>query len=233
MAFKWFIQSGESIEGPLTTDDIQVRIHANSLPRNALIWGPGSEAWQTPPAWLESLTGMRSTSRDPEPAVEAWHYAVGGQSYGPMSRENLVEQLKNFPGGEIMLWSKGMKEWAPLYEFHDLLNEVGINKRQYPRADLTGKVVIKVNGNSIIAPLLSISEGGFGAALESGLVAGENLTAELQSAAFREMFHVKAEVRYVGQGVIGFKFTQVSVEARGAIIQFIKQNQIQFRIKAA
>ena len=233
MANKWFIQTGENIEGPFNTEDLQVRVHAQSLPANALIWGPGTDEWHTPQDWTNALAGLAPESKTGEDEPEAWHYAVGGQSHGPMPRAQLVSELKDLNGGEIMLWAKGMKEWAAIYEFHDLLNEIGINKRQYPRAELMGKAIIKVDGQSMIAPLLSISEGGFGVALEEGFVPGQMITAEIQSPSFPSSLSVSAETRYVGHGVIGFKFTQINSETRGAIIQFIKQNQVRFNIKAA
>jgi hypothetical protein len=232
MAWKWFVQTNDIVDGPFSTEDVQARLQGGDFAKNSLIWGPGTDSWQNMTTWLQSLTGLQSSGPS-EMMFEAWHFAVAGQSRGPMSREQMINEIKNLGGGDVMVWTKGMKEWAPLFEFHDLLNEVGINKRQFPRAELAGKAVIRSNGNVLIAPLLSISEGGFGVALENGLVSGESVTAELQSQVFREALHVKADVRYVGQGVIGFKFTQVNVETRGAIIQFIKQHQVRFPIRAA
>ena len=100
-----------------------------------------------------------------------------------------------------------MKEWVPLYEFHDLLTEVGMNKRQFPRAELSGKAVLENgNGTTLIAPLLSISEGGFGVALADGPVAGEVLTVELGKARRSgDPLHAKAELRYHGEGVMGIQ----------------------------
>lgn len=236
MALKWFVQSGEKVEGPFTTDDVEERLRAGHFTRNSLIWGPGSEAWQNMLAWQQGLAGMNNDTvinHNFAPIEEQWHYATGGQSHGPMSRDELMVKLKQLSSGEIMLWTKGMKEWAPLYEFHDLLSECGINKRQYPRADVNGKVVLKSNGTTMIAPLVSISEGGFGVAIDSGYVTGESITAEIQTQIFHEQLNVKAEVRYVGHGVIGFKFTQINSENKGAIIQYIKHQQTRFPIKAA
>lgn len=233
MAWKWFVQSGERIEGPFTTENVHDSIRNGQFAMQSLIWGRGVDEWQNLQSWKNALTNL-GHEENHESVFEAWHYAVGGQSHGPLSREDLIGQLKELGGaGEVMIWTKGMKEWAPLYEFHDLLNEVGINKRQFPRAELNGKVVLKGQGTTLIAPLLSISEGGFGVQLESSPVSGEILTVELQSPSFREPLHCKAEVRYIGHGIVGFKFTQINVETKGAIIQFIRQTQIRFTIKAA
>jgi hypothetical protein len=132
-----------------------------------------------------------------------------------------------------MLWTKGMKEWAPLFEFHDILSDIGVNKRQFPRADLTGKAILKGDGVTMVAPLVSISEGGFGVQVDNPALHGQILTAELHSPVFREVLHVKAEMRYASHGVLGMKFTHISPETKGTIIQFVRQNQIRFALKSA
>ena len=195
MAWKWFVQTGERVEGPLSTDDVQAKLKAGLFGSNSLIWGPGVDAWVNMQTWSINLSGLQSADAPAgmETYSESWHYAVGGQSKGPVSREDLVRELKEVGSGDIMLWTKGMKEWAPLYEFHDLLTEIGINKRQFPRAEVTGKVILNGNnGTTMIAPLLSISEGGFGVGLDAGYVSGETVTAEIQITVFRDSLHVKA-----------------------------------------
>ena len=234
MAWKWFVQLGELIEGPFSTEDVQNRLRAGQLAPQHLIWGPGLEQWLNLKSWTQELSNLSSSDTQHPGVPEAWHYAAQGVSRGPMPRQTLIGELKGQTTlSDVMIWTKGMKEWAPLFEFHDLLNEIGVNKRQFPRCDVTGKVVIRGSGTTLIAPLLSISEGGFSITLSEGLVSGESLSVELQCPSFREVLHAKAEVRYASQGIVGLKFTQISVETRGAIIQFIKQNQMRFAIKAA
>src|ERR1035437_6129540 len=120
MAWKWFVLSDERIVGPFTTEDVQSHILSGEFAAQSLIWGPGIEEWQNLKLWKNSLTNLGHEGNQ-ESIFEAWHYAVGGQSKGPVSREDLIGQLKELGGvGEVMIWTKGMKEWAPLYEFHDL-----------------------------------------------------------------------------------------------------------------
>ena len=239
MNWKWFLQVGdnENMLGPMSTEEVQSRLSAGELLPHNLIWSPGLDQWQNLQTWNQNLATL-GTTEAATPVVElaqpAWHYASSGQSRGPMDREILISELKNLPSlAEIMVWTRGMKEWAPLFEFHDLLEEIGVNRRAFPRADLTGKAILKVNDLTIIAPLRSVSEGGFGIALSSGLVSGQEATCELQSSAFRETLYAKAEVRYVGEGAVGMKFTQINPETRSVIVQIIKQNQMRFNIKAA
>jgi hypothetical protein len=212
MAWKWFVQTDETVEGPFTTEEVQSHMQLLRFNAQSLIWGPGTESWQNLNSWHQGLSTLDPAGFQDQ-SQETWHYAANGQSKGPMTREALIDELKALSSGDVMLWTKGMKEWAPLYEFHDLLTEVGINKRQFPRADLHGKAILKGEGTTLIAPLVSVSEGGFGVAMENGAVAGELMSVELQSTVFREPLHCKAEVRYIGQGVMGFKFTHINVES--------------------
>jgi hypothetical protein len=166
---------------------------------------------------------------------EIWHYALGGESHGPFQREALVDSLKSLGSlGDVLLWTKGMKEWAPLFEFHEILTAIGVNKRQFPRADITGQVTIKTNtGQVLVAPVLTISEGGMGVQLEAeGLSSGMAVGLEISSPAFRANLHARADVRYVAGGVTGLKFSNVSPEVRGAIISFVRQSQTRFVLKA-
>jgi hypothetical protein len=233
MSRAWFIKKGDLIDGPLGTTDVQTRIQTGQLEDKDLIWGRGMETWYTPATWLAELAQLITNTRQ-TPVTETWHYAAGGQSYGPLLRDALIQKLKHLDNhGVIMLWTKGMKEWAPLFEFHDILTEIGINKRQFPRADISGKAVLKTASSTLVAPLVSISEGGFGIQLDSGIVSGEVVTVELQSPSIREVIHAKAEVRYAGGSVVGMKFTQLSVESRGAIIQYVRQSQVRFTLRTA
>jgi hypothetical protein len=165
---------------------------------------------------------------------EHWHFAYKGKSHGPFSKDALAMELKSFNNlGEVMIWTKGMKEWAPLFEFHEILNAIGVNKRQFPRAELSGQAVIKTVDATLIGRLVAIGEGGCGIIVEGGLVPGQPVTLELQSSVFREVLSAKAEVRYVSGQVAGMKFTNMSMEDKGAIISFVRQSQARFVIRSA
>ncbi len=126
-----------------------------------------------------------------------------------------------------------MKEWAPIYEFHDLLSELGVNKREFPRADLHGRAVIKTGSSTLVAPLLTISEGGLGVQLDSGLVPGLMVEVEIHSPAFRDPLSARAETRYISMGVVGLRFRNLNAETKGTILAFVRQSQTKFVLKAA
>lgn len=234
MSSKWFICQNEHVSGPFSTEQVQNKVQSAEVMATDMIWGRGMPGWQNVRWWSQELPSMNADTYV-EPAPEQWHYALGGASHGPYNRASLLAELRHVHSqlGEVMLWTKGMKEWAHLFEFHDILTDLGVNKRQFPRAEVQGKCMIKADGLTLIAPMLSISEGGMGVQLESGLVAGQEVTVEIQSPQFRDMIHAKATVRYVANGVAGLKFTNINSENKGAIIQFVRQTTTRFVLKAA
>lgn len=234
MSAKWFISQNENVTGPYTTDEVKAKVQGTDVAPSDLIWGRGLSSWQSLRGWQTELPNMSAETVVIEPVAEAWHYALAGKSYGPYNRASLVDELKHVHQlGEVMLWTKGMKEWAHLFEFHDILTEIGVNKRQFPRADIEGKCVIKTDSQTLIAPVLTISEGGMGISLEAGLVPGQSCSVEIQSPSFRQEITAKADVRYASNGVVGLKFTNINSEAKGSIIQLVRQTTTRFVLKAA
>jgi len=233
MGLSWFVQKEDLVDGPLSTEDVQTRLQGGHLSINHMIWGRGLEAWISLGSWQQELPRL-ATATHAEVIQEMWHYAHGGKSHGPYTKPQLIDELKNIDNlGDAMIWTKGMKEWAPLFEFHDLLSAIGVNKRQFPRSELTGRAVVKTAENTLIGQLVTISEGGCGIVIDQGLVPGQAFTLEIQSPVFRDTLHAKAECRYISEGLAGVKFTHVSMETKGAIIQFVKQSQTRFVLKAA
>ncbi len=233
MSQKWFVQTPAQVEGPYSTDQVHAALKSGKLSVTHLIWGRGMDEWHKVDWWTKEVTRLTENQAQTT-APEMWHYAYQNQSHGPMARATLIHELKETSApGDVMVWTKGMNEWAPLYEFHDLLTEIGLSRRQFPRADLSGKAILKTNGSTLSAELMTISEGGFGVELDAGLVAGQVVTVELHSPAFREIVHARAECRYTSQGVVGLKFTHLSSEHKGAIIQYVRQSQTRFNLKAA
>lgn len=233
MGLTWFVQKEEMVDGPMTTEDVQTRLQTGQLSINNMIWGKGLDAWIRLDAWAQELPRLATASHI-EVIPEMWHYAHNGKSFGPYTKGQLIDELKMLDSlGEVVIWTKGMKEWAPLFEFHELLSAIGVNKRQFPRADVTGRAVIKTGESTLLGQLVSISEGGCGIILENGLVPGQALAIEIHSPGFRDTLHAKAECRYVSGGVAGLRFTHVSMETKGAIIQYVKKCQTRFVLKAA
>ena len=158
---------------------------------------------------------------------EAWHYALAGQTYGPYNHAELIHELETAdPLHEVALWTRGMREWAPIYEFHGILSDLNANKRSFPRAELDGDVVLTADGLTYHAQILTISEGGLGVRLESPPPPGQMCVCEVQSPHLGKAFTCKVDVRFSVGGVTGLRFTEVTEEAKNKIGEFVRQSYL-------
>lgn len=226
---RWFIEASGQIEGPFTTEMIQSRLQAGTIQPTDKVWGRAMDEWRTLSWWslsLKELSKYEQIIAHPE----VWHYGFSGTTHGPMSWDDMINNLKMVCSQSMdqfvqtMVWTKGMKEWAPVMEFHEILDAVGLNKRESPRGEVQGKAIIKSLGNVYVSPLRHVGEGGFGCDAIPGLMAGETVTIELQSDSFKTAVHAKAQIRYMTDRLAGFKFLQVNVESRAAIVEHVRRS---------
>lgn len=222
MTIQWFTCHNEEVHGPFSTEDIKSQITNGVLTEDSSIWGKPQNQWMTPKRWLETLAETLEQWQD-QKENRLWHFALNGESHGPLTRPSLIAELKNHDVSQIMLWTKGMRSWAPIFEFHDILDELGVNRRKHPRADIQGKLILKSEEQTLIGNLVVVSEGGFGAAHLFGVTPGQVYSAELQSEHFGQPIHVRAEARYQDEnGFTGFRFQNINVESKSRIIQYVK-----------
>lgn len=221
----WFLLQNDNVTGPYAEDDIRAQIVSATLASDTLIWGQPMPAWKNLAAWEKELPQLRA-SIESTVTQQHWHYAINGDSKGPMTRAELINEIKNTRAkGEVLVWTKGMKAWADLYEFHDLLDDIGVNRRDHPRAPINGKVTIKFNETVVLlCTLKSISPGGFSAMLSGNqLVIGQTVNAEIKSDQLNVPIVAKATVQYSNEfGLYGFKFLAVNMEVKAHIMEYIR-----------
>lgn len=222
---RWFICKSEKVQGPLTADEIKAQVASGTLPLDCLIWGRGHKEWIALSRWIKDV-GHREESVSTV-QEQLWHYAIDGTSKGPMTRAELVNEIKGIKQkDEVLVWTKGMKAWADLFEFHDLLDDVGLNRREHPRAPIHGQAILTADdGQSVIGQLKTISSGGLGVThVGQNLKIGQTLMVEIRSAELGDSITSKATVQYVTQsGYVGFRFVSLSMENKARIMQYVKQ----------
>lgn len=190
---QWFVESANHVQGPFTTEAVQKRLISGQFQPTDKIWGRVLSEWRPLSWWTTSLREL-VTQEKQLANPEIWHYAYNGSTFGPLAWNDLVQNLRSMRASSIdelfhlRIWTKGMKEWAPVLEFHEIINELGVNKREHPRAEIAGQAILKSMGNVLAAPIRTISEGGFGCDPVPGLLPGENVTVEIQSEALRAPF---------------------------------------------
>lgn len=222
---KWFVTQSEKVQGPWSTDQLTNWLSGVQDSQGILVFRRGLTEWITVTEFLKGDFNEEYEDT-PTPAEETlWHYAIEGTSHGPVTREELVQQLARLKNNSsAVLWTRGMKAWVPVYEFADIMDDVGINRRQFPRITLTGAVKIQVDQKSYEGVAQSLSESGFGAQMSMPLEPGAIITFDIQSPHFAAPLRGRAEVRYVtGDLTTGFKFHLLDATTRSTLHDLLKQ----------
>ena len=222
---KWFVCHNEEVSGPFSTEKVQEMSDNGEITLEFLIWSCAQSQWSTIKQWKENLPRiLREYETSIQKHLQHWYYAHEGKSYGPMPKEQLIKQVSQVNDKqEIALWTEGMSSWLSIFEFNDILSEVGINRRAHPRAYIEGKATIKVDGQTYITQLKTISPGGCGLTQTPNLSVGQRMHIEIQSKHFFSPLKAIAEIRYISKsGFVGIKFEQIHMESQSAIIEYIK-----------
>lgn len=221
---QWFTFQNEKVSGPYSTDQLRSLIASGSLSTH-FVWGAVLDQWVQTSQWLANVNDFEKRSRK-QAETQMWHYALHGDSFGPFTKLELIQQLKMQKRiSDVSVWTKGMKSWTPIFEQYELLDAIGVNRRQFPRTSIDGRVVVKWEEQTAIGTLQVVGEGGMGAAALPMLAPGQFVSVELQSKAFHEPIYAKAEVRSVDtDGVVGFRFVQISAESRSSIVQYVRKH---------
>ncbi len=219
----WFTCEDEKVRGPFSADELKEMISLVQLDPETLIWGRLLDNWISPSVWLEKHTDLQAKVTHIQDH-RSWHFAFEGQSHGPFQWDDLITELTGIKhANEIMIWTKGMANWAPIFEFHDIMNKVGISRRLHPRVDVHGEISMKWGESIVKGELKTLSEGGFGAEGLPQLTSGESMSVDLQIYGQSQPIRVKAQVQYTSEtGFIGFRFQGLSSEARNTVVQAIK-----------
>jgi hypothetical protein len=223
----WFIFEKDEVVGPLTSAELKSGLLEGTFTRQAMVWSSLlGEKWIKASLWETEAQNFKKREK-PSTEQRLWHYAVNGQSFGPYPRKKFLEEVKKQPSKDkILVWTKGMVSWASIYEFSELLDEIGISRREHPRADISGTVVVRAANKVILGKLMMISQGGCGVSGVLDIRSGEKVTLDIKSPAFNDTIRADAEVRYVTEtGYVGLKFSPLQIEALSEIIDFVKQTQ--------
>lgn len=230
---KWFVCNNDIVDGPFSKDQVERFVKDGTYPDDVLIWGKALNVWKPFRWWLDhydSILSEAAKATDPR----KWHFAYKGESQGPMNKNDLVEELKKLKGdaNDALIWTKGMTNWAPIFEFHDIMDEVGVNRRHFPRAPVSGQIILMNGDQKITGVLNTVSEGGFGASdFNSELAPGMILKLELDAPEIGSTIHASAQVRYMDSETVGFKFTNINREAQSQIISYVKEKSFEMLSK--
>lgn len=222
---KWFVTQNESVQGPWSTEQVTNWLNTQLDRQNLFIFRRGLTEWMTPKAFLNGEFDQHEEKNQSYEEDVQWHYAHEGTSHGPMPRHELVQQLARLKNNSsAVLWTRGMKAWIPVYEFSDIMDDVGINRRQFPRIPITGTVKIQFEQKTFEGSANTLSENGFGAVMGMALEAGTLITFDINSPNLNAPLRGRAEVRYVAENLLtGFKFHLLDSTSRSTLVEILKQ----------
>ncbi len=227
---KWFVCNNEEVSGPFSTEKVHEMSDSGIIHSEFLIWSCAQKEWSTLRRWQKEVPSiLKDYKISVQKQLQPWYYAHKGESFGPFPKDQLIEEIQQVDNKQaVTLWTKDMPSWKSIFEFNDIIKAVGLNRRAHPRADIDGTVVTKVDGQSHISKLKTISLGGCGITEAPHLSVGQRMHLEIQSEHFFSPLKAIAEVRYISQsGYVGIKFEQIHMESQSTIIEYIKNLEIQ------
>lgn len=227
MKAQWFIHRDGAVLGPFTTSEVDDRIATGGLAADCLVWARGSNEWLPMDQWKTLSSQIEESSKGTKHRV--WYCDSGaGQPAGPLTQDELVEHLKGLNRWDIVtLWGTGLLKWLPLFEVPEVMDLVGISRRENPRAPLLGQIACTPMGSTTpaqILPCLTVSIGGFGVKAAGALSRGDKVQVVIKSRDLPGPVHATGEVLYVSRiGDAGVKFLDLSPEARAILSDHIQR----------
>ena len=230
---KWFVCQNEDVDGPFDSEEIKQRLESGKISGTTMIWGRPQAEWKTVDWWAMNLPDLLKKAGKAA-QVEVWHYVYQEVSHGPMPRAELIANVKDIQDkSNVFIWTTGMTEWMPIFENHELIEEIGISRRKHPRADIDGSVSVDVDGTDHIGQLKMVSAGGCGISGVHGLTVGKVVHITLRSEFFFKPLNATAEVRYVtDSGFVGLQFSSINMEEKSAIIDYVRDRIVKKALAA-
>lgn len=227
MKAHWFIHCEGAVLGPFTVAEVEAQIKASKFGADCLVWARGTNEWLPMSQWTTLSAKVEQSSKSVSQRV--WYCDSGtGQPAGPLTQNELVEHLKGLNRWDIVtLWGTGLLKWLPLFDVPEVMDLVGISRRENPRAPLLGQASISAAGSSMIPQILTcstISTGGLGVKNAGGLTRGDRVQIMVKSADLPTIIHAVGEVLYVSRtGEAGVKFVELPPESLAIIADLVRR----------
>jgi hypothetical protein len=227
MAQAWFLYTDDIVSGPFSTEEVQTKLGTGQLTTKSFIWWKGQREWISLSMWQDQLSqileaGVTQTQK------AVWYADLGTTPIGPLTQAELIQTLKPYTDlGRVRLWAVGMEKWMSLFEVHDVMELLGISRREFERAPLMGTVAI-TRGNEdpkgFVVKAGSISVAGMGVANAHDLRRGDDIALLIKSKDLPNVLHVRGEVVYVTEsGYAGVRFFKVHPESHSIIHDYVKR----------
>lgn len=227
MVHAWFINSNDVTSGPFSTDDVKLQVNAGLLGANPHIWWKGQREWIPVPTWLAQVDRIVQNAAD-RSHKQVWYVDSGRSPTGPLTEKELVEHLKSCPSlARVRLWAVGMEKWTSLFELSEVMELLGLSRRENERAPLMGTVAVSRSNDDpqgYVLRAASISVSGMGVQGRHDLRCGDSISVVVKSGEISSSLHLRGEIAYVtSNGYAGIRFEKVIPEMHSIILDYVKR----------
>jgi hypothetical protein len=226
MEKRWFIYSNEIVKGPFSTQEVEQGLDTKKWAPDSLVWWKGQRDWITLQSWQSGLEEILKRV-DRKSTHSVWYTEQLGIQKGPMTWTDLIQYLVTVKNpANVRVWTVGQEHWAPLFHYEEIVSELGITRRSFPRAPIVGKVIVHRDNKEVTASISSISEGGLGITDQHIFYKGETVQISIESPLLVSPVRSHAQVVYCNrEGVTGFQFINMHAESKVTVIDYVRQFQ--------
>lgn len=227
MAHAWFIHANDVVTGPFDTETVRTKLQTGQVPSGSFIWWKGQREWIPISAWESQVDQIVQGASD-RAQKQVWYIDAGKTPLGPLTETELVENLKSMSSlARVRLWAVGMEKWTSLFEVPDVMDALGMSRRENQRAPLMGTVAVTRSNEDpkgYVLRTASISVGGIGVNGKHDLRAGDAVSLLVKSPEIPGNMHLRGEIAYVtANGYCGIRFAQVHSETQSMILTYVKK----------
>ncbi len=224
----WFFYLNENISGPFTPVEIRSKISAAGESAQCLIWTKGQKQWIPAAIWESNFDQIVSALPKPAHEVAEWYVGHNDRTQGPISQTEVVKYLRTLGSNEwdaVRILKKGQETWSKIFQFNDILEEIGGSRRTQPRVPLSGVVVAAKDGLEQIGKCVTVSVGGIGITDLKDIYSGDVIKLTIRCEEFGYPMYASAVVKYVTAEEIGCQFQNLHMEFQSRISDYIKKFQ--------
>lgn len=229
MSHAWFVFKNNVVSGPFQTEQIREQVQSEQIPNTAFIWCKGQREWIPAWNWEAQLVNLSDGAASfSTPTQPSWYYDAGASTHGPMSQAELIQQLKSSTDlNRTRVWAVGMPRWTSLFEVPELMEQLGMNHREHPRAPLLGSVVISKaseDAQSTLMKASSISVGGLGLRGAHSFQKGDLVNLVVKASELSGPIHIQGEIVYTTKSeCTGIRFSKIHPETQSIIFDYVKR----------
>ena len=226
----WFTSTSDTIMGPLSTQEVMNGIQSGQFHSVTWIWWMGQTEWISLEDWENKKEELLKTSVIEKPE---WYYRVS-KKHGPYTENELAHRLIQAGDlADVQIWSNGMDKWKSVYQVENIINQLGLTKRKYPRVGFQGKAIITKNNKEFNRDIINLSAEGLGIADVDFLKPNDQINIKIKSDLLPSDVELFGLVYYVThQGYSGISFINIDNSNKKIILDFIQDSLIKQKIAA-